>query len=394
MDHFNQLISPHNGRPLRSAGPPLWGSRGAYLLTDDELLWPVVDGIAYLRPHHELRERVVSLLWMDNVNEARRMLLRDQDRFSPTAPPDHAALDELLDPAATHCLRDAMRLLQYGPVGDYFAYRWCTPTFLSGLVMLGKTITPGRPVVEFACGIGHFLRALENEGYSTTGVDIVYSKLWLARHYLGVRGPLVCGDIEAGPVLREDTARTVFCHDAFYFFEQKQAALRHLRRVAGNGNLAVGHVHTQLDAHEAGFSAPLARYRLLTDSKLCDDTAAARQWYGADTPLAGARSDSAAIGWIEGGTNERRVDWSNERDHLRLNPLIAREGLHFPSADWCREYEADCADLQDYHLDRLGSDDPLVDGLRSGLISPEQLQNSDRRALFRKRILVDLPASW
>ena len=394
MDHFKQLISPHNGAPLRVAGPPLWGSKGAYLLTDGDLLWPVVDGIAYLRPRHELREQVVSLLWMDNIAEARRLLLSDQDRFSPTAPPGAAALDELLDSNATHTLRDAMRLLNYGPVADYFAYRWCTPTFLSGLVLLGKTVRADRPVVEFACGIGHFLRTLEDQGLQTTGIDIVFSKLWLARRYLDVKGLLVCGDIEAGPVLASGPARTVFCHDAFYFFEQKSAALKNMRTVAGGGNLAVGHVHTQLDVHEAGFSTSLDAYRLLTDSKLCDDIDAARQWYGAEAPLADATKTSPAIGWIEGETNAQRIDWHSERDALRLNPLIQQTTLRYPSDDWCREYEADCAELQDFHLLRLTSDDPLVDGLRSGMISVAQLRPTDRHALYRKRILIDLPQNW
>ena len=390
---YQHLISPHNGATLRPAGAPL--SEGARLLTDGDLLWPVIDGIAYLRPKHELREKVVSLLWMENVADARRLLLRDQDRFSPTAPPDASALDTLLDPTATHTLREAMQLLNYGPVGDYFAYRWCTPTYLSGLILLGKTVRPDQPVVEFACGIGHFVRALEQEGFGATGVDIVFSKLWLARHYLGVQGPLICGDIEAGPVLRRGPARTVFCHDAFYFFEQKTAALRHMRSVAGAGNLAIGHVHTQLDAHEAGFSASLERYRLLTDSKLCDDTDAARQWYGVDYPLADAREDCAAIGWIEGETNARRVEWgSSDRGSLRLSPLIGREGISYPSDGWCREYEADCAELPNFHLQRLTSDDPLVDGLRSGMIQPEQLRPADRQTLYRKRVLVDLPSNW
>ena len=386
MANAEQLISPHNGEVLRSAG--------SHLLTDGELLWPVVDGIAYLRPHHDLREEVVAQIWLDNVAGARRLLLRDQDRFSPTAPPDAAALDALLDPDADHSLREAMQLLCYGPVGDYFAYRWCTPTFLSGLTLLGKTAAPERPVVEFACGIGHFLRALEARGLATVGVDIVFSKLWLARRYLGVKGPLVCGDIEVGPVLAPGPERTVFCHDAFYFFEKKKAALDHLRAVAGGGNLAVGHVHTQLDAHEAGFSASLPTYRQLTGSRLIDDTDAARQWYEADRPLAAATPDSPAIGWVEGRTNGKRIDWLTPRGELRLNPLIGQSGLCYPSEGWRRGYEADCQDLQPYHLRHYFTKDTRVNQLLRGDLAIDQLSTTDRRDLYRKRVLVDLPATW
>ena len=386
MEYAAQLISPHNGRPLRPAS--------AHLLTDGELLWPVVDGIAYLRPKHDLRKQVVAALWLENVAVARRLLLADQDRFSPTAPPDQAALDELLDPQNTHSLREAMQLLQYGPVGDYFAYRWCTPTFLSGLTLLGQMAELQQPVVEFACGIGHFLRALEQRDIRTVGVDIVFSKLWLARRYMEVEGPLVCGDIEAGPVLSTDQARTVFCHDAFYFFEQKEAAIRHMRAVAGAGNLAVGHVHTHLDAHEAGFSASLEAYHRLTDSTLHDDTDAVRQWYAGGHTLAEARPDSPAIGWVEGRTNSTRIDWSAGAARLRLNPLLDTTDLRYPSEGWRREYEADHTGLEAYQLGKLLRRNPLVRALCEGHLVPEELETADRRALYRQRVLVDLPARW
>ena len=380
------LLSPTNGRRLVP--------QGAHLLSDGERLWPVVEGIAYLRPKEELRRAVVEALRADRQEQAVKLLLMDQDRFSPSAPPEAEALDVLLDTGSDLTLRRAMQLLNFGPVADYFAYRWCSPTFVGGLRLLELSVpASGGRVVEYACGIGHFLRELEAMDVRTVGVDIVWAKLWLARRFMGVRGELVCGDVEVGTVIEPAGHRTVFCHDAFYFFEHKHTALGNMRRVAAGGRVAVGHVHTQLDRHEAGFSESLEGYRQLTGSVIQDDSSCVNSWF-THQQLRQADPRSAAIAWREGTevAQGTELHFTPPSSALHLNPLLSQDGIRWPSPGWRREYEEDAE-----HIDAEGLIEPREPMVQRLLRDPHRLydlSNEERERLYRRQVLLNLPARW
>lgn len=383
-----KLVSPTNGAPLRRVSE--------YLLDDGERLWPVVDGIPYLRPKTSVREAAVGAIQRDATHEALLILLADQDDFSPTAPPDRASLTELLNtPELT--LRRAMELLNYGPVSDYFAYRWCSPTFLSGLRLLELSVRPGQPVVEYACGIGHFLRELELVGVATVGVDIVYSKLWLARRLMDVHGQLICGDIEQSTVVEPGCAGAVFCHDAFYFFAAKQTALDHMRLVTGaEGSVVIGHVHTDRDAHRAGHSLALTDYRALTNATIRDDRRLANDYSSGGNPLISeATAEAPAVAWIEGPTREARKLFGY-RAGMQLNPLIGEGRVEWPSQGWREEYERDARGLEATLPDLIATPGmrTLYRKAANGNEPTEGLALQDKHTLARNTVLLNLPDKW
>ena len=384
------------------------GPTGDGILGDGTEEYPVVDGIPYLieastRPGLEhLRERACAALRAGDERAALRLLLRDQDRFSPTPPPSDAAVDELIDRRDELSLREAMALLNYGPVADYFAHRWSSPTFQSGLALLERAALPSRPVVEVACGIGHFLRVLEGQGYATVGIDIVFSKLWLARHFLGVEGVLVCGDIERSPVLAPGTSaeqaglpHTVLCHDAFYFFERKREALTHLLRLSNRGTVVLGHVHTHTDEHEAGFAERLADYRtfLPAGERLLDDAALARTYLTRETCHTEATERSTAFSTMMGRKLRNVRSFVPPRASLRLNPLLTTAGIGYPSEGWRREFEADSERLGSLSLAAFAKT-PRVQALVRSELAIADLSDAEATALYRHRVLLDLPARW
>lgn len=122
----SNLLSPHNQRKLVQESPNL--------LSDGEFLWPLIDGITYLRENHALRKRAVAHIQNNELNRATMLLLKDQDGFAPLPPPDDESVLRVLEQEPGFL--NSMRLLNYGPVTEYFAHRSTAPTFLSGLALL------------------------------------------------------------------------------------------------------------------------------------------------------------------------------------------------------------------------------------------------------------------
>jgi predicted nicotinamide N-methyase len=202
--------------------------------------WPVIDGIAYLRNDApRLVENALALLDSGDRKQALVKLLAQNDRWWNEPPPGEADLYYLVDNAGKLSLREAMNLLAFGRVGTYFAHRWSDPTYMAGLALLDAHWQSPKTAFELACGIGHYLLALDGAGVMTHGADIVFAKLWLARHWVvSSRTQLVCFNADAlWPV--ETNHDLVLCQDAFYFFSDHQHVARSLAQLASRGQVVV-----------------------------------------------------------------------------------------------------------------------------------------------------------
>lgn len=383
--------------PLRS---PTTGEalvpEGELLRDADGVLWPVIDGIAYLRTGREaLVREAAEQLDAGDRDGALALLLRDQDDWWTGALPEPDALRELIGNRDRLTLRAAMDLLCYDRVGHYFAHRWSDPTFLSGLALIDANWRPATTSFELACGIGHFGRELLRRGVGYTGADVVFGKLWLARHFvLPPAARLVCMDAATPwPLGVDERFDLVLCHDAFYFLEPKNEILARLRglRVDG-GRLCVGHVHNSEAANlSAGRSISAAEMRaLFPEATSFDDGELARAATEARAPVpepferiadVNAFSVEDEPGVVPQG-RETGFVVPLEGARLRLNPLYAETdgalSIQWPSERYRSEY---------------GPDAPY----------PERLDGSARERAegsahhvedVRRRVLVDLPERW
>ncbi|CAA9482956.1 MAG: SAM-dependent methyltransferase [uncultured Sphingomonadaceae bacterium] len=237
---MSDYLSPLTSRPLHADTP--------HSLSDGAgERWPVVDGIAFFRRGSEvLAAEALCALDAGDRDAALVLLLAENDRWWDGAPPPEPDLRRLVAERERLSLREAMNLLGWGRVGTYFAHRWSDPTFVAGLSLLDAHWVGPRTAFELACGIGHYLRELGRAGVDACGADVVFAKLWVARHWVSPRAELLCFDAEGPwPVVgrRFDLA---LCQDAFYFLADKSFVAARLREAASErGVLTIGHVHNR-----------------------------------------------------------------------------------------------------------------------------------------------------
>lgn len=341
--------------------------------------WPVIDGIAYLRAGSEaLAAAVLERLDAGDRRGALLLLLAENDRWWTEPPPPREQLRRLVDEQHRLTLRDAMALLGWGRVGDYFAHRWSDPTFVAGLTLMDAHWPEPDSAFELACGIGHYLRALAQAGVAAVGADVVFAKLWVARHWVAPEATLLCFDADQPwPVdLRTDLA---FCHDAFYFLQQKRRVAAALRAVAPAVLLA--HVHNRDAANFSGGSGmTLGEVRqLFPAATLYADEALTEAGVAGRLPDEGAGETTEAFA-VAVGARRRHQAGSFAAPQpgaaLRRNPLCQPNGPAWPSDRYRDEY----AGRATYRCD------PALP--ERVTMAPQWLD------AVRRRDLVDLPERW
>ncbi len=391
------LRCPVTGAPLRRDSP--------HSLSSGERRYPVVDDIPFLRTGREaLREKTLALLDAGWTEEATVGLLSDRDDWARGAGPHPDDLRTLIRTEPELTLRAAMRLLAYGPVADYFAYRWSDPTFLSGLKLLDVGLPAGaQRVVEVACGIGHYLRECAVRDIRAAGVDVVFSKLWLARKFVAPDAQLVCADVASGLPFSNAFSDAVFCHDAFYFLPEKRKVANEMLRVS-SGPVLIGHTHNrEADNFSSGAPWGVEEYAALLPSPvLYDDNELTRALIEDRRPV-GVPPDAlrtcaavSLIGRPSPGADEKGfasfempLEWQPVSD----NPLLKGAGgemLQKPA--WPSDrYAAEYGPLMEY----LALDD---DASRTMPAEPSDDLNSHMAALtidlIRRRHYLALPQKW
>ena len=323
--------------------------------------YPVIDGILMLRSGRDsLIEQSVDLIDSDRGDDALRLLLNDRDDYDRMPPATLGLIDQAIElvgqdrrSGARDGLYAAMQCLNYGPVADYFAVRPSTPTFISGLELIRRSLGDRECLVDLGCGIGQ-LSALAAAVATTAGrslrirgIDAVFSKLWLARHYFLPDAELICADIAVDSVPDADGPDPlVLCHDAFYFFADKRSVLQRAASMAGpDGNVAVGHVHhAATDTHRTEHTWSIDSYRQLAEEVLGEAVATSDDglWRAAlsrdieSPPL----ETSDAIALVREWDVARWFDPTVIDGRWVDNPLIIDGKPRWPSPAMATEYAA------------------------------------------------------
>lgn len=385
------LRNPISGAILKRDSP--------HSLSDGEARFPIVNEIPFLRIGREdLISETLRALDLADENAALVLLLKDRDDWAKGEPANENDLRQLVENVDELNLREAMKLLNYGAVADYFAFRWSDPTFLSGLALLQSQVQGSKfkaqsvaenSVLEICCGIGHYLRELSMRGVSAIGVDVVFSKLWLARKFVSPESNLVCCDVNFALPFQNDSFETFFCHDAFYFLPNKQFVIDEAKRVT-TSSIAIGHAHNaEVDNFSSGEPLTVHEYaKFLDDAIFFDDYELTQSIIENRTPqpqsIERLRS-SAAVSFVKQNhltEPENDFDLTAINQNLRINPLLLNgdEILTAPSFP-SERYEKEYGELSKY----LNLSDVEIAQIERG----EHLEDFARR-----RVLLSLPEKW
>ena len=159
-------------------------------------------------------------------------------------------------------------------------------------------------MLELACGIGQILREVAAHGVAVAGIDVVFAKLWLARHFLLPDAPLVCADVTAGLPLALPEGTAILCHDAFYFMPEQERIAASLMAAAGErGSVLIGHAHNIRFEHGiAGRPRTPEEYAaLFPGCRLYDDAELAHGPAPARTAEQLATVEAVSLAWSAGG---------------------------------------------------------------------------------------------
>ena len=421
-EHFpGGLFDPHTGNRLVVEINEAEARGG--LLSDGERGddWPLVGRVPYLRVGpDELRRRAEGKWgWTFNpdtdsdrvpcggASEAGPILLTDRDDFAPGDPPPLDRTARVFEGGMN--FREAMSLLEYGPVAHYFAHRAAVPTFVSGLSLLALAPPSDAGVLELCCGAGHFLRHLAGRRGPATGTDVVFSKLFLADRYVHGDAAYLCCDASAAPVpLPDGTGQTVFCHDALYFLPDKLHVLKEMKRLAGPGGcVLVGHAHNSAADHGdvAGTPKTPAEYLTLFEAAgmpgpdLYDDAELAESCLSHAKPRARSADELenceaiAAVWPGGGGHGDFSLTLPAPGTPLSLNPLLVEaDGVLKP--DWPMPKFAEEYRSATYLTHTIADNErPVLEAARAEPVSFDAGDDVIER-LARRRVLLDVPEGW
>ena len=354
-----RLLDPMMRKPLRFNAVGENTNFGYWSSDDCSLRWPVALGISFLRADRlELAEKVTTLILKKDFANALALLLQDTDDFAPLIPhidDCRRTAKRLLANDKEFLACEMMQALQYGRVAEYFSVRGSSPTFFSGLGLLKLGVLPNCPLVEVGCGAGHFLYWLQARGIEVLGTDSVFSKLCLANRYFGIKADhLICAVAGKGTQLPLETLQVtnIFCHDVFYFIQNKLETITDFRRLAGvGGSTMIGHAHLSTADHGivSGYPVSLDAYRqiALTNADFFDDASLVSAGAYAIQPPQEIADTAEAIAFLERRLVEENVQWWQLANEILLAPMEVTwsrnehsTAMNWPSEVLAQEYRS------------------------------------------------------
>ncbi len=225
---------------------------------------------------------------------------------------------------------------------EYFTNRFVMPRYLSSMSLVQRIPKSDRPVLDIACGFGHFEHYLTRRTRKTpaVGIDFNFYQIWGAKRCVAPDAQFVCCDASLPLPFRDDVFSASICSDAFMFMPDKPRLTRDVERVAPLmpaiyarvGNLDVGPPNPP-----GGGELRPAEYRDLFGAAQCRYFADSSLWKAyleRRNPVADEPVDIARLRWEKylsfvvhpealSDEGEGEGAWCHGVGKLILNPTLA-----------------------------------------------------------------------
>ena len=212
-------------------------------------------------------------------------------------------------------------------VGNYFTFRVDQPRHLAALTLLEQLPQDPRPVADLGCGAGHFEHYLHASGRRAIGINLNFSELWIARHWIAPHSAFICADLRDGLPFTTDALGAVFCSDAYHYVADRAPLLRDIRRCAPARMCILTRVGNQALMPNEGSELGLAGYLAeLGECHVFHEFGLLHDYLGRRGPR-DRREEAAEHKWLSFVMNappfRDRPQWPHGVGRLALNPIYA-----------------------------------------------------------------------
>lgn len=119
-------------------------------------------------------------------------------------------------------------------LAEYFLNRFVMPRYLSAMALVQRIGSSDRPVLDIACGYGHFGHYFTRRRRATpaVGVDFNFYQAWGAKRWVAPDAWFACCDASVPLPFRDDCFSAAVCSDAFMILPKKALLVEQVERVA------------------------------------------------------------------------------------------------------------------------------------------------------------------
>ncbi len=116
---------------------------------------------------------------------------------------------------------------------NHFYYKFSQPRHLAGLSLASLLPVSEKPILDLACGFGHFMHywIKTHPEQRVVGVDRNFFQLYVARNWVAQGGDFICSEADLKLPFSSHGFCGVFCADAFHYFLRRWQCAEEMKRV-------------------------------------------------------------------------------------------------------------------------------------------------------------------